>query len=215
MPFGISSAPEHFQRQMNNILNGLPGVVCLIDDVLVYGSNVEEHRTRLQSVLQRIQAAGVTLNKEKCEFGKTSIKFLGHLINLDGITADPQKTAAIREMERPKSVPELRRFLGMVSQLGKFSPNIAELTKPMRELLSKKSTWLWGPNQDDAFLKVKSELASPPVLAWYDPSRDTKISADASSYGIGAVLMQHIEGQWKPIAYASRSMTNTETRKKP
>ena len=100
----------------------------------------------------------------------------------------------------------------MVNQLGKFSPNIAELTKPMRELLSKKSTWLWGPNQDDAFQKVKSELASPPVLAWYDSSRDTKISADASSYGIGAVLMQHIEGQWKPIAYASRSMTNTETR---
>ena len=212
MPFGISSAQEHFQRRMNDILNGLPGVVCLIDDVLVYGSNVEEHRTRLQSVLQRIQAAGVTLNKEKCEFGKTSIKFLGHLINSDGITADPQKTAAIREMERPKSVPELRRFLGMVNQLGKFSPNIAELTKPMRELLSKKSTWLWGPNQDDTFQKVKSELASPPVLAWYDPSRDTKISADASSYGIGAVLMQHIEGQWKPIAYASRSMTNTETR---
>ena len=212
MPFGISSAPEHFQRRMNDIFNGLPGVVCLIDDVLVYGSNVEEHRTRLQSVLQRIQTAGFTLNMEKCEFGKTSIKFLGHLINSDGITADPQKTAAIREMERPKSFPELRRFLGMVNQLGKFSPNIAELTKPMRELLSKKSTWLWGPNQDDTFQKVKSELASPPVLAWYDPSRDTKISADASSYGIGAVLMQHIEGQWKPIAYASRSMTNTETR---
>jgi hypothetical protein len=101
----------------------------------------------------------------------------------------------------------------MVNQLGKFSPNIAELTKPMRELLSKKSTWLWGAAQDESFEKVKVELASPPTLAWYDPLKDTKISADALSYnGIGAVLLQRFDHEWKPIAYASRSLTNTECR---
>jgi hypothetical protein len=210
MPFGISSAPEHFQRRMNEILEGLPGVVCLVDDILVHGSNEEEHKSRLFAVLDRIRKAGVTLNTGKCVFAQTSTRFLGHFINADGIQAETEKTSAITNMETPKSVPELRRFLGMVNQLGKFSPNIAELTKPLRELLGKKSSWLWGPPQDTAFQKIKTELASPPLLAWYDPSRDTKISADASSYGLGAVLLQCHEDVWRPVAYASRSMTSTE-----
>ncbi len=100
----------------------------------------------------------------------------------------------------------------MVNQLGKFSPVIAELTKPLRELLSKKSTWLCGPSKDEAFQKIKLELASPPVLTWYAPSADTRIAADASSYGLGAVLLQMQKGEWKPVAYASRSLTETVTR---
>ena len=99
----------------------------------------------------------------------------------------------------------------MVNQLGKFSPVMAELTKPLRELLSKKSTWLWGPSQDEAFQNIKSELASPPILAWYDPAANTKISADAWAYGLGAVLLQQQNGEWKPVANASRSLTETET----
>ena len=212
MPFGISSAPEHFQRRMSEILEGLPGVVCLMDDILIYGKDKKQHGINLATALNRIQSAKVTLNKEKCEFGKTSIRFLGHIINGEGVSADPRKTAAIQEMRTPQSIPELRRFLGMVNQLGKFSPVMAELTKPLRELLSKKSTWLWGPSQDEAFQKIKSELASPPVLTWYDPTAETRIAADASSYGLGAVLLQKQRGEWKPAAYASRSLTETETR---
>ena len=140
MPFGISSAPEHFQRRMSEILEGLPGVVCLMDDILIYGKDKKQHGINLATALNRIQSAKVTLNKEKCEFGKTSIRFLGHIINGEGVSADPRKTAAIQEMRTPQSIPELRRFLGMVNQLGKFSPVMAELTKPLRELLSKKST---------------------------------------------------------------------------
>ena len=115
-------------------------------------------------------------------------------------------------MRTPQCIPELRQFFGMVNQLGKFSPVMAELIKPLRQLLSKKSTWLWGPSQDEAFRKVKSELASPPVLTWYDPSADTRIAADASAYGLGAVLLQKQRGEWKPATYASRSLTETETR---
>jgi recombinational DNA repair protein (RecF pathway) len=100
---------------MNDILQGLPGVVGLVDDVLVHAADQEEHKSCLFAVLQHVQAAGVTLNTEKCAFAQASIKFLGHIINSDGIQADPQKTAAIRDMETPKSVSDLRRFLEMVT----------------------------------------------------------------------------------------------------
>ena len=88
------------------------------------------------------QSAGATLNKEKCEFGKTTIKFLGHIITPEGISPDPSKTTAVKNMKQPSNVSELRHFLGMVNQLGKFSPNIADLTKPLRELLSSNNAWI-------------------------------------------------------------------------
>ena len=130
----------------------------------------------------------------------------------DGIRADPDKTSAITEMAPPTNISELRRFMGMVNQLGKFSPNLTDLTQTLRQLLSTKSAWLWGPDQDRAFTDVKAELAKPTVLALYDPLAPTKVCADASSYGLGAVLMQKSDSLWKPIAYASRSMTETEKR---
>ena len=158
LPFGISSAPEHFQKRMSAILSGLNGVVCQMDDVLVFGKDKSEHDARLTAVLKFIESAGVTLNPEKCDFGQNRLKFLGH-IDEKGITADPDKIAAIREKQTPASVPELRRFMGMANQMGKFSPNLANLTQPLRELLSKKHTWVWGDSQDQAFKSVKDELS--------------------------------------------------------
>ena len=158
MPFGISRAPEHFQKRMSKILTGLSGVLCLIDDVLVFGSDQKEHDERLTAALERIKEAGATLNPSKCEFRKTQLKFLGHLVDPTGIRADPEKTSAIAGMKAPTNIPELRRFMGMVNQLGKFSHNLADLTQPLRLLLSKKSSWLWGPDQERAFAEVKTEL---------------------------------------------------------
>ena len=212
LPFGIASAPEHFQRRMSHILAGLKGVLCQMDDILVFGSNQEEHDRCLLAALQRITEAGATLNPDKCEIGKQRLKFLGHVIDQNGIQADPEKTEAIMKMPQPTSVPELRRFMGMVNQLGKFTSSLADLTQPLRALLSKSSTWLWGPAQAKALDSVKQELSKPTTLALYDPAAPTKISADASSYGLGAVLLQEVDGDWKPIAYASRSMSDTEKR---
>ena len=140
--------------------------------------------------------------------------FLGHVIDQRGITADPNKTAVIQQMETLKSVSDLRRFLRMVNQLGKFSPNKTELSKPMRELLSAKKAWLWTPTQDKAFTNLKKELTTPNILTLYDPTADTTIFADASSHGLGVVLLQKVQGQWHPVAYASRSMTCTESQYK-
>ena len=212
LPFGISSAPEHFQKRMSAILSGLDGFVCQMDDVLVFGKDQEEHDSRIRAVLKRIESAGATLNPEKCEFSCTELKFLGHIINGSGIRVDPDKTSTIRLMKPPENVPELRRFMGMVNELGKFSLNLATLTQPQRELLSKGNTWIWGPSQEQAFAQVKEELSQPTVLTLHDPEKESKISADASAYGLGAVLLQKTDSDWKPVAYASRSMSETEQR---
>ena len=113
LPFGITSATEHFQQRMNSLLLGLQGVLCVMDDIIVFGKNQQEHNGRLHAVFTRLSASGMILNSEKCEFSKNRLTFLGHVIDSQGISPDPSKTAAITYMDLPKSVTELRRFLGI------------------------------------------------------------------------------------------------------
>ena len=122
LPFGIASAPELFQRRISAVLQGLDGVLCHMDDVLIFGATNAEHDQRLMAALSRLEKAGVTLNPSKCKFNCKSVSFLGHVIDKSGIRADPCKTSAILQMKPPNNVSELRRFLGMANQLGKFSP---------------------------------------------------------------------------------------------
>ena len=164
---------------MSEILEGLEGVVCQMDDILVYGSDQTEHDRRLHAVLAKLQDSGITLNEEKCEFSKSEIKFVGHIVNRDGILPDPDKVSAIKHMERPSDVSGVRRLLGMVNQMGKFSPNLAENTKAIRDLLNKGSHWCWGAAQEQAFQEIKTSLSSSPTLALYDPNKDTVVAADA------------------------------------
>ena len=212
LPFGIASAPEHFQRRMTSMLEGLPGVVCHIDDILIYGKDQQEHDERLRSTLLVIRQAGLTLNCKKCQFSKSSLSFLGYIVNSQGIAQDPQKTRAITEIKPPTTVTQMRRFLGMINQMNRFSPKIAELSQPLRELLSTKKAWTWGPPQQESFEKLKAEIATPQVLAHYNVTAETKICADASSHGLGAVLLQKQGRLWKPVAFASRSLSSTEQR---
>ena len=110
-PFGITSALEFYQKRMLHKLSGLPGVVCMIDDILVFGQSQQEHDQRLELVLKRINRAGVTLNSEKCEFSKGSVKFLGYVNDEVGIHPDRDKIQAIQQIKVPTNVTELRRFL--------------------------------------------------------------------------------------------------------
>ena len=206
LPFGISSGSEKFQKCMSQILQGLDGVECNIDDVLVHGATQEEHNRRLEAVLQRLRNTNVTLNADKCVFNVSSVQFLGQIVGPDGIKPDPAKVRAVLEMPTPNNQHEVRSFLGMVKQFSKFT----DTTKPIRELLVKNTVWTWGPPQQDAFDKIKKALTSTPILTLYDPNKATKIAADASSYGLGAVVLQEEPGIWKPVSFISQAMTATE-----
>ena len=185
----------------------------MMDDILVYGKTVSEHDEQLDKVLQTMQKAGMTLNKEKCQLSQKSIMFLGQLIDERRIRLDPGKVAAIEAMTIPNNVTELRRFLGLINHLSKFAPNLADKTKPLRDLLIKNTQWIWEAAQQKSFEEVKQIITSSPVLALFNPKSSTVVSADASSYGLGAVLLQRQpQGELKPVAYISRSLSTTEQR---
>ena len=213
LPFGITSAPEHFQHRMSEILQGLNGVVCLVDDILVYGTTQEEHDTHLMEALQKIKEAGLTLSKDKCEFNQTHIKYVGQQIDKTGVHPDPDKVHAIQNMRPPTNVRELHQFLGMINQLSKFSPFLADQSKPLRDLLSTKNQWVWEDVQSTAFNNIKAAIASRQVLGLCDPTNFTIVSADASSFGLGGVLQQRQKnGELRPIAFISRSLSDTKKR---
>ncbi|UYV80861.1 K02A2.6-like [Cordylochernes scorpioides] len=213
IPFGITSAPEIFQRKMTQLLGKIEGVVCFMDDIVVYGSSLEEHNERVRQVLKKIQEEGMTLNPEKCQFGVKTVKFLGHTLSSEGLFIDEEKLDAITKMEAPRSTKELKSFLGMVNYLGKFIPNLADKLQPLNSLLSTKNEWVWDEPQKKSFNLLKQELVSRPNLALFNPSRTTIVSADASSFGLGGVLRQEQpDGSLKPIAYVSRTLSETEKR---
>ena len=137
LPFGISSAPEHFQKRMDKELSGIEGVKCRMDDILIMGKDQAEHDKRLKQVLDRLVERKLTLNLEKCLFSQSRLQYLGQIIDSDGIRKDPSKIKAITDMAEPQNIADLRRFLGLVNHLMKFCPNLAEKTKPLRDLLKK------------------------------------------------------------------------------
>jgi len=147
LPFGISSAPEPFQKRMTELLRDQTGVVCHLDDILIFAATVEEHNRRLRAVLQRLKTAGVTLNSKKCVFGTKQIQFLGHKIDENRIHPDDSKVEAVVKMPAPTNVAEVRRFRELANYLGRFMKNLLEVSQPLNELLSTKSEFVWGPGQ--------------------------------------------------------------------
>ncbi|UYV60122.1 K02A2.6-like, partial [Cordylochernes scorpioides] len=213
MPFGISLAPEYFQKVMSIILQGMDGVMCYLDDILIFASDSKTHDRILRLVLRKLKEAKVTLNKAKCVFGVPRINFLGHILDEDGIRPDPAKIEAVAKMPAPTDVHGVRRFLGMVNHLGRFVENLSEIVAPLNQLLVKGQDFVWDCSQERAFRKLKELLTTQPILAAYDVRKPTMVSSDASSYGLGAVLKQEGKnGIWRPVAYSSRTMTPTEKR---
>jgi transposase InsO family protein len=184
-----------------------------MDDILVHGKDQADHDVTLRRVLARLREAGLTLNAEKCLFSKTSLKFLGHIVDSEGVKPDPAKTAAIQKYPTPTNAHELRRLNGMLNQMARFIPDLATTNKPLRQLLKENREWMWGPPQEEAFKAIKEQLCSAQTMAHYDPGLRTVVSCDASNAGLGATLYQMQEdGTRRPVCYASRSLSETESR---
>ncbi|UYV63201.1 hypothetical protein LAZ67_2003420 [Cordylochernes scorpioides] len=204
-------APEYFQKRMSAILRGINGVICHMDDILIYAKRKGEHDETLHEVLRRLKNSGIILNNEKCQFGVSNTTFLVHYIDEHGIKADEKKVKAFAEMKPPTDLHGVQRFMGMDNFLGRFVPNLAEITKPLNDLRKKDASFIWCSPQKKAFEKVKYVLASDRVQASFDISKKTMVSADATSYGLGAVPKQeHEANEWRPVAFASRTLTKTE-----
>lgn len=208
--FGISCAPEMFQRIIHQVYAGCTGILTFMDDIVVYGASVEEHDKRLAQFFTRTEEVGFTLNKEKCEFKKTRIKFLGHELSEKGVIPCKTNLQVIQEFRRPTSASEVRSFLGLVNFCGKFINNLATLNSPLRELTKSNQEFKWGREQEKAFQKLKESLTNCEVLGFFKKTAKTQIMTDASPVGLGAVLIQIQEGTPRIIAYGSRSLTDVE-----
>ena len=208
MPFGISPAPEEFQRRLDNALEGLPGVQPIYNDILVYGSGntdeeaVADPNRKLHSLLQRCRE-----NKDQLKLKQKEVTFMGHVISAAGLKPDPTKIEAVLSMPTPTNKQDVRRLLGIVNYLQKFSPNLSDITAPLRELLQEDLMFQWSQQvHGTCFQALKTLLTTAPLLKFFNPTQEVELQCDASEKGLGACLLQ----QGQPVEYASRSLTPTE-----
>ena len=186
LPFGIASAPGIFQRTMEGLLGGFPHVFVYLDDILVTGTSEEEHLKNLEIVLQRLHSASLHLKKEKCKFLINDVTYLGHKIDAQGLHPLQNKIDAIVKAPRPRTVTELKAFLGLLNYYGKFIHNLASILHPLYQLLGNDVKWTWTQERENAFNEAKSLLTSDSLLIHFDPTKDLVLACDASAYGIGA-----------------------------
>ncbi|XP_049866919.1 uncharacterized protein K02A2.6-like isoform X1 [Pectinophora gossypiella] len=209
--YGLANAPAIFQRSMETILAGLEGVSCWLDDICITGPDDVTHMSRLREVLRRLSGAGLRLRKEKCEFFKKSVTYLGYVIDEAGLHTCPDKVRAIIDAPEPTNVTEIKRFVGVVNYYRNFIPNASVIMSPLYDLLRADVNWEWGERQRSAVAAVKRELSSERVLTHFTPGAQLVLEVDAGPAGLGAVLSQQApDGILRPLAFASRSLTASE-----
>ena len=206
-PFGISSTPGIFQQVMESLLQGIPGVVVYIDDILITGATEADHLRALKQVLDRLEKAGLCI-KKKCRF---MVPHLGYKIDAEGIHPLAEKVCAVIEAPQPKNVQELKSYLGLLSYYSKFIPKLLMVLAPLYQLLKKDVWWKWSNAKEKAFQKFKDLLTSTKVLVHFNPKHKLVLVCDAFVYGIGAVLAHKFpDGSERPIAYTSHSLAPAE-----
>ena len=211
LPFGVASAPAIFQKIMDTVLQGIAGVTCYIDDILVSSPDEETHIQILGEVFDRLEKHGFRLKQDKCEFLLSHIEYLGHVVNEAGLHPLPSKVEAITKAPIPVNAQQLRSFLGLVNYYGKFIPNLAIRLHSLNQLLQAHKKWKWSRECAEAFRDVKKLITSACVLTHYNPELPITLAADASAYGVGAVI-SHVfpDGSEHPLAFASRTLTPSE-----
>lgn len=214
LPFGLHSAPATWQRFADKVLRAdLERYVFIyLDDIIIVTSTFEKHLEVLEELFKRLKEAGLTLNREKCEFCRPELRYLGYCVNSSGLLVDPQKVEAILKIPSPKNVKEVRQIVGLASWYRRFIPSFSTLCDPLTRLTRKNVPFHWDETCEEALNNLKQHLVSAPILACPDFNLKFIVETDASDFGLGAVLLQRHNDEDKVICYLSRSLTKIERR---
>ncbi len=213
IPFGLCNAPGTFQRLMNELFKEelYQTVLIFLDDVLSYSKTEEEHLAQLKYVFEMLRQANLKLKPKKCRFFQTQVSYLGHIISESGAAPDPGKVAAVQDWPQPKTVTDVRSFIGFCSYYRRFVKDFAQHARPLHELTKKNARFDWNEECQRAFERLKLELMTAPVLKFPDFNSPFIVDTDASNTSLGAVLSNVIDGVEQPLVYASRVLSKTES----
>ena len=206
LPMGTVVASDIFQKKLDSVYIGLPGVTGIADDMIIFGKSELEHDRNLLQFLETTRKNGLVLNKSKLKFKKQEVHFFGYRWNSHGITPDPKKIDSILKMEFPKDKETMHSFLGLINFLNRYSPRLAELCAPLRSLILKDAHYNITEEHRSAFAALKNEFRKTIVLPYFDKYKDTILQMDASKKGFGAVILQDNN----PVYYASHTLTSAE-----
>ena len=184
--------------------------VWLDDFICVTNGTIDEHEQEVREVLNKLQNTGYRASEKKTELFKQELTWLGYHINQSGVKPIKDKTEAIRKLSAPNNPKELKFFVGSIQHLSKFINNLSEKTNRMRQFLKKETRWEWTPEIDGDFENLKKEITESPCLAHFDPKKDNYVPTDACNTGLGATLLQREGVIFRPIAFASRFLTDCE-----
>ena len=177
-------------------MEDIEGAEVIVDDILVSGATIQEDDERLRKVLDRGRQCNLKLSKSKCKFRKDEVEYVGHIISKHGLKPDPEKVRAVKMMKQPQTKKDLQTFLGFITYLSKFLPNMSDASALLRVLLEEKNDWFWEKQQEDSFNKLEEMATNTPILSYYNPKQPLTL------------LLQND----KPIAYAPRALTPTQQR---
>ena len=214
MPFGLTNAPATFQRAMQNVLRGLTYDCCLvfIDDVIVFSKEFWTHMYDLICVFERLSANNLKVKGKKCDFVRSQVPFLGHIVSKEGISTDPKKIEKVQNMNPPRCVKDVRSFLGLVGYYRKFIFNFSNIAAPMmnalkQQLKGTKFKDIWTSECQESFEKLKMVMTTTPVLAYPNFEEPFHLFTDASEYGVGNVLQQKDQdGEFRVISYGGQKL---------
>ena len=208
MPFGITATGDIFQRKLDQHFGQIEQVIVIADDIMVVGNqgNHRDHDVALTNLLEAARKSNICLNYDKLAYKKTEVEFFGEMYTTDGGKPAQSKVTAIVEIPLPTSKKQVQSFIGMVNYLSKFSARLSELAEPIRELCKDKVPFNWGLEHQAAFKQMKQEIVRAPILAYYNPKKETILQTDASIKGLGACLLQ----DQKPVYFASKALTETQ-----
>ena len=187
-PFGLSQAPAYFQGLINKVIKGLPFAFGYLDDVLIHSPDIETHLQHIGTFFQRLREADLKLKNSKCNYFKTHVQYLGHLVSGKGIRPLPEKLDSIKEMPAPTTPEEIKQFLGLVGYYRKFIPRFADIARPMTNLTKQDIPFEWTIQCQAAFELLKEAIITPPILKYPDPNKVYTLFTDASKYAWACVL---------------------------